>query len=78
MPDTLTPNIDLHKGTYQIGAAPVSTKQKAKDRAVTLRTKAMESSRQKVKSYSPGVDPSTQAKIASTPADKPISFSDQE
>jgi hypothetical protein len=65
-------------GSYQVGDAPQTPQQKAKDYQTTLRAKAAAASKQKVQSMAPGSDPETRAKIAATPADKPVSFSDQD
>lgn len=59
MPDSVinTPKTPVGTGTYQVGTAPKTLRQKAKEQAQnTMRTR-MSSTNQKIKSYAPGSDP---------------------
>ena len=88
MPDYPQAETDVHasltappkamgSGTYQTGTAPMSVGQRVKEAQTSLRAKAMESTKQKVKSYAPGSDPAVQAKIKAA-GSGPVSFSDQD
>lgn len=64
-------------GTYQVGDAPKTMKQKAQEAATKLRAAQQSSSKQKITTMAPGSDPAVKAQIAATPADQPVTFSDQ-
>lgn len=64
-------------GTYQVGNAPKTLKQKAADQAELLRAQAASKTKQKIQTMAPGTNQAVRDQIAATPADQPISFSDQ-
>jgi len=71
MPDSLinTKNAKTQgTGTYQVGTAPKTLKQKAKEQQQINQTRIAATSKQKVKSYAPGSDPRIKGRT---------SFSDQ-
>ncbi len=61
MPDSViktTPTAPkVGTGTYQVGTAPMTLRQKVKEQSLKTRTTNMGSTNQKIKAFAPGQDP---------------------
>lgn len=73
--DTPTAEIDVHKGTYQVGTAPKTLKQKSMEARQASAASIAGRTKQKVVTFN---DPAAREKIKQMKASgAPLSFSDQ-